>query len=226
MSTAPLTQTAASHVYPDSLVINPDTFTLVDREESTDGYIVPNKCGRDFLFYALQFFRPKEFGCSCMYEHPYDLEPRLGMMVSSRFAWTCLQFYSTPKFLKQRNLYWYINKKPIESCIDVLRMSILGICTNPLFTFDSEIKTSLNNNEVVGIHFCYEYLRRSHVMFVAGIDDDYLYVCDTHAVVNLPFSIQQIPTTKNKGVLARIAIDDLITHWTPRTQIWCIVQAS
>jgi len=173
----------------------------------------------------LQFFLPKEFGRSCMYEHPYDLEPRLGMMVPSWLAWTCLQFHSTPKFLKQRKLYWHINEKPIESFIDILHVSVFGICTNPLFTFDSEIKTSLNNNEVVGIHFCYEYLRRSHVMFVAGIDDDYLYVCDTHAIVNLPFAIQQIPISQRKGVLARIAIADLITHWTPRTQIWRIVQA-
>ena len=100
-----------------SLPINLDKFGFVEREKKNNK-LTKNRCGRDFLYYALHFYYPEEF--SPMICGPAEIEKRkmFGMSLPSWLVWTCLPFYKVPRLLMRKGLVLKINHKQINSFLD------------------------------------------------------------------------------------------------------------
>lgn len=81
-----------------TLSINLDRFGFVNREKS-GGKILKNRCGRDFLYYALHYLFPETYNPNAL--NPEEIERRrlFGARVPSWLAWLQAQFIKLPSFL-------------------------------------------------------------------------------------------------------------------------------
>ena len=105
-----------------NLPINLDTFGFVEREKNNSGKYILNRCGRDFLYYALHYFFPEKY--NHLVNNPQYIQKHniFGLSVHPWFAWTLLQFIYVPKLLTKQNLKLFINDEPIDSFLDFYRV--------------------------------------------------------------------------------------------------------
>ena len=73
-------------------------FSIPIREE-INGKTLSNKCGRDFLYFALHFYHPSVFNTDNLSPLKLDQKKLLGTSVPSWLAWTQVQFKNTAAFL-------------------------------------------------------------------------------------------------------------------------------
>ena len=107
------------------LPINLDTFGFVQREKY-DGVIVKNRCGRDFLYYALHYYYPNEFNPQI--NNPVDIEKRrlFGFLIHEWFAWTQLQFIDLHNFLESKSLKLVINNIEVKSFSKFIKTTLFS----------------------------------------------------------------------------------------------------
>ena len=73
------------------LLININTFGFVHREKCK-GVSVKYKCGRDFLYYALNYYVPSEFNQHINNPEQIEKKRLFGFSVPATLAWTMLPF--------------------------------------------------------------------------------------------------------------------------------------
>jgi hypothetical protein len=159
-----------------------ESISFVERE-SFLGRKVSFKCGRDFLYYALNFYFPEKFNAQEINPLRIDQEKLFGIPVPKRLAWTQVQFLRMPEFLKKNGFTLFINNRHISSYVGF-------VCGN-LFSRISyvnamkQIENCVQNDVAcaIDIPVSKKFLTLlDHVMFVYGYDDEYLYVLDTLTV--------------------------------------------
>lgn len=96
------------------LSINVQKFDFVEREKINGRYL-RNRCGRDFLYYALTFYYPEKFNVNLNCPNEIEREKIFGFSMHANLAWTQIQFYRVPKVLADLNLELEINSKLIHS---------------------------------------------------------------------------------------------------------------
>jgi len=170
----------------NSLQIDLEKFGFIERE-FINGRKVSNRCGRDFLYYVLNFYFPNEFNPKIC--GPVEIEKMklFGLPTSSSLVWTCLPFYKVPKMLFERELFLEINNSPIRSFADFVKAIILPkhLSTEKILKI---VEASIDENRACGIDILIPgKLFMNHVLFVLGYDEEYLYVADTHKVDKLDY---------------------------------------
>lgn len=187
--------------------------------ESARGVVVGNKCGRDFLYYALHFLRPTE--SAVMVQSPCTLETRamFGPPVPSWLAWTMIQFWRAPRYLRSIDLRWTINGVQIKSYWSLVR----AIVTARLSYDDAMalVESRIQANQVVGIDISLGWGGLlDHVVFVYGYDAESLYVFDTHRVAALEYEplIESYYFRLPKTIVKQ--------RWTRFGRVWTLDDAS
>lgn len=172
------------------LPINLETFGFVQREKH-NGKPVHNKCGRDFLYYALHHLLPQKFNQDLNNPEQIDSKGLFGINIkghwSTVFAWTQLQFYNMPSFLKSLGISLKINNIDISG---FWKMVQTLLCSR--MKFDEAIRLiqeSVDCGKIVGVDIALKYGGLlDHVMFVYGYDEENLYVFDTHQIHSLEYT--------------------------------------
>lgn len=193
-------------------------FSFVNREV-IDGKKIANKCGRDFLYYSLNYYIPKEFNSSINSPELIDKKNLFGVPTVSWLAWTQVQFIKLPKLLHNHNLRLSINDQEISSYFKMFKVILFS--RKSYTEAITEIQTSINRNEVVGVDISLGMFGLlDHVMFVYGYDDENLYVFDTHKTPALEYdSIQDSNYFKlPKSIVKK--------RWTRFGRVWKVSRIS
>ncbi len=190
-------------------------FGFVEREKKR-GKFLKNKCGRDFLYYALHYFYPEDFNPKNNNPEEIDKKKLFGLSISAIFAWTQLQFVYVPKLLKSRYLSLKINNKKINSFIDFFVAIIFSRITYGDAV--AKIEQKIREGKVIGldIAMAFEGLL-DHVFFVYGFDENFYYVCDTRKV---PL-IQYEKVSKDDDVYyMKISKEEVKKRWKKFSRVW------
>jgi len=172
---------------PTTLKRSIESFGFVERERR-NGKQLHFKCERDFLYFALNFYFPEEFNASACSPEVIDRERLFGTPVPKYLAWTQVQYFDMPAFLRRRGLVLYINDWKISSYLD-----LMGAILFSRLSFSDAMKSlegSIQNNSACAIDIPIEkkkFVLLDHVMFVYGYDDTYVYVFDTLTVPGLAY---------------------------------------
>jgi hypothetical protein len=200
------------------LAINTETFGFVTRER-VNGKLLTNKCGRDFLYYALNYYVPEKHNPAKGNPAHITEQKIFGMRVPSLLAWTSLQFKNAPAYLRSLGLELSINGKPIKGYLD-----FVAALLTPNASFETaieQIERAVDAGVATGIDVPLAMVGLlDHVMFVYGYDDESLYVFDTHRSVRVPYD-KITADTDNRFImkLPKMAIQNM---WGKMGRVWIV----
>lgn len=202
-----------------------DSIGFVERERE-DGKQVPFKCGRDFLYYALNFYFPEKFNPSAIGPIEIDRQKLFGSPMPKHLAWTQLQFKDAPNFLKSLGLTLFINNREIRSYAGFMFGNALGGFFSSM-KFEGamqEIERCVDANIACAVDMPVGkkwMLFLDHVMFVYGYDDDNLYVFDTLSVPLVAY--ERMNTDVHYYKLPKAVIRK---NWSSLGRVWRIEKSA
>lgn len=159
---------------------------FVEREKS-NGKAVKNRCGRDFLYYALHYCLPAVFHPSGINPIRIETERLFGIRLPSWLMWTQLQFIYLPNYLKRYDLQLSINSRAISTFFDLASALLFSRISYEEAIV--KIEDAIDNGKPVGVDVALKYLGLlDHVMFVYGYDSEFFYILDSHQVPILEYS--------------------------------------
>ncbi len=159
-----------------------EAFGFVERE-SKNGKQLSFKCGRDFLYYALNFYFPEKFNATAISPSEIDRRKLFGIVVPKYLAWTQLQFLRMPYLLKKNGLALSINNRKISSYLRFVFWNLFSRISYEDAMQQIEQCVRENKACAIDVPVSKKLLNLlDHVMFVYGYDDEYLYVFDTLTV--------------------------------------------
>lgn len=198
-----------------SLPINLKTFDFVEREKR-NGIYVRNKCGRDFLYYALHYYFPKQFNAEKT-SLP-ALEQGFGIPMPVALAWTQLQFLRMPRFIAMQNCSLSINNIHITTFPRFVR-TILMPTKQSAAQAITALQNAVDKQQAAGIDISLGFAGLlDHVMFIYGYDKRNLYVIDTHRVPGLEYE----KITRDNRYLMRLPKATVKKHWSRFGRVWII----
>ena len=179
-----------------------------------------NKCGRDFLYFALNFYLPERFNAQSNNPVMIDQKNYFGKPTPWYLAWTGVQFAHVGTFLKELGFTLHINDQRIDSYLDLTKAIILSRKTYPAAL--SEIEAAINHNTVVGVDLSLGLFGVfDHVIFVYGYDEENLYVFDTHKVAKLEYELMA-------GELHVYKLPKSVVQkrWTRFGRVWSVTEVN
>ncbi len=195
-------------------------FGFVNREKDSKNRIVKNRCGRDFLYYSLNFIEPEKFNPENL--NPLTIENRniFGLKLPSSFIWTGLTFKNIPKLLSDKGYFLTINSIKIKSYFDII-YSLFFRAPEDFFESMKVLKDCIDNGKIVGIDISISLGGLvDHVMFVYGYDKDNLYVFDTHKAYSINYT-KITPENDNRFIM-KLPFSTIEKSWTRFSRIWII----
>jgi len=190
-------------------------FGFVERE-TRNGHSLKNRCGRDFLYYALHYHYPNEFNPE--HNNPEQIESKrfFGIPVPATFAWTQLQFIYLPKFLRSKSLSLEVNNNFINSFWDFFKAILFSRITYREALL--KVEENIRSGDVVGIDIAMAFGGLlDHVLFVYGFDEDSLYVCDTRKVSIIEY--EKVDKTDSVYYM-KISKPEVKKRWKRFSRIW------
>jgi len=201
-----------------TLPINLTTFGFVTREKDDVGRTITNRCGRDFLYYALHYLYPDLFAPEKNSPTEIDRRRMFGFPLPSSLVWTCLPFYKIPSLFKNLRLALSINGEPVQNFFQLF----IALAGSHSMTADegfSLIERAIDDGHVAGIDISLGLGGlKDHVMFVYGYDTDSFYVFDTHIVPELEY----IKTTRDERFIMKLPRFIARERWTRWSRAWVI----
>lgn len=190
-------------------------FSFFEREK-INGKTISNKCGRDFLYYALNFYFPEEFNNTSNNPEKIDKLKLFGDPTSASFAWTQIQFANVANFLNQKGLKLSINDCEIKGYLSFVYATLFA--RKGYIDAIKEIEHAIDHNEVVGIDISLGMSGLlDHVLFVYGYDNDSLYVFDTHRVFRLEYE-----PIEGSNFYYRLSKSVVRSRWTRFGRVWSV----
>lgn len=202
-----------------TLSINLDTFGFVEREKK-NGKPIIFRCGRDFLYYALAYYKPNTFSPSKLCPSEIERGGIFGLRVPWWMMWSALQFTKVPNTLKQSGLYLAINGKNIRNYLDFLFAHILPKKISADYAL-SAVEERVNKGEVSAIDVGISMFGLvDHVLFVYGYDDENLFVFDTQKLPMLEYEKQ---TKDGDGrFIMKLPKSVVRRRWTRWSRVWIV----
>lgn len=156
------------------LPLNLPIFGFVEREKAGNK-TVGNRCGRDFLYYALNYYRPDVHNPTN--GNPRDIERKslFGLRVPGWLVWTFISFLKVPKYFSSLGLEIEINGKIVKSFPQFVHAAL----SRPpsIEVAMRMIEKSVDDGIVSGVDISVALGGLvDHVMFVYGYDEDNLYI--------------------------------------------------
>lgn len=184
--------------------------------KKVNGKYVINKCGRDFLYYALNFYRPNLFNSTTNNPNEVDKKKLFGTPLPTWLAWTMIPLARAPKFFKSQGLQVVINEKKVSSFIGLLdailfsRKSYVDAIQNIEQCVDGNIACGIDLS--IGLGGLWD-----HIVFVYGYDEESLYICDTHTALVEKLHYEKMP----EGVfLFKLSKSEIKKRWTRFGRVW------
>jgi hypothetical protein len=196
-----------------TLPLNLSTFPFYIREVVSGKYI-RNRCGRDFLYTALAYYYPEQYGVGKI--SAYDLEHKglLGISVPALFAWTQIQFLKAADYLHAQGLQLEINNRKISLFKDFVQAIIFSRASfeDALRTIEKSVDAGIASGVDISVGFGGLL---DHVMFVYGYDETYLYVIET---TKTPIRYEKI-SEKYPHVM-KLPKEEIKKRWTRFGRVW------
>lgn len=196
-----------------TLFIDLPSFPFYTREQH-HGTTVKNRCGRDFLYYALAYYFPDQYGPGVL--TAYDLEHRglLGISLPWYLAWTQLQFTKMPQYIATKGVRLTINGFPITSFLSFVSATLLS--RMDVETALTEVEKSIDAGSAVGIDIAVGMGGLlDHVMFVYGYDADNLYIFET---TETPIEYERLPGEFPH--IMKLSKYEIRKRWTKFGRLW------
>lgn len=204
-----------------SLARSVDEFGFVERERGSDGEYVKNKCGRDFLYYVLNYYVPDAFDGNEINPVVIDEYKLFGKPMPANLAWTQIQFKDAPEFLSGYKLQLSINDKKIKSYYDFVNAILFS--RKRLDQAFKDIESAVDANQACGIDVSLGLGGLlDHVVFVYGYDDENLYIIDTHNVPELEYEL----VDPKHPFLFKLSRKTIEARWTIFGRVWNVAFAS
>lgn len=191
---------------------------FIEREKDSEGEYIPNKCGRDFLYFALNHYFPTSFNPQALSPEKIDDKKLFGTPVPPSLAWTQIQFSNAPKYLKEQGLQLQINDQKIDGYSDFVRAILFS--RKQLDEALQDVTRAVDANIACGIDVSLGMQGLlDHVIFVHGYDEDYLYVVDTHNVPQLGY--EQVDP--RYPFLFKLSKQVVAERWTAFGRVWKVL---
>jgi len=200
------------------LPIKFENIAFVEREKR-NGRTVANKCGRDFLYYALSYYCPDLH--NALHGNPLDIEKRglFGFSVPSWLVWTFLSFCRAPHYFASLGLELFINNQRVRTFLQFVKAAL-----SKAHSADDAlriIERAVNAGVVSGIDVSIAFGGLvDHVMFVYGYDGDNLYVLDTHQIKRLEY--EKLTPEGNGRYLMRLPKSIIRSRWSRFNRVWIV----
>lgn len=202
-----------------SLPINLQSFGFVTREWSGEK-VLKNRCGRDFFYYALNYYYPQKYNPKNL--NPVEIEKNgvFGFKLPAWLIWTGLSFYKIPKLFQTLDLILEINNKKVETFFDFLK-ALLFIKPRPFDQSLIMIKNTVDEQKVCGIDISVSLGGLvDHVMFVYGYDENNLYVFDTHQATKIKY--EKMTEASDTRFIMKLPFDEIEKRWSRFNRVWII----
>lgn len=191
---------------------------FVEREKH-GGKTVANKCGRDFFYYALNYYRPDLHNAS--HGNPTDIEKdgMFGLRVPGWLVWTFLSFCKVPRYFASLGLELSINSRKVNTFPQLVRAALSkAYSANEVLRI---IERAVNGGVVSGIDVSIALGGLiDHVMFVYGYDADNLYVFDTHCVRGLEY--EKLTPEGDMRYIMRLPKSVIRARWSRFNRVWVV----
>lgn len=198
---------------------NPEDFGLVEREKGPNGKPVLNRCGRDFLCYALYHLKPDVFTAAKLPPFKIEREHLFGIPMPAPLVWTGLPFMHVPSLLATYNLSLEINGIEITSHWNF--MQAMWSKPLPYRQALNHINVSIDENYAVGIDLPIGAGGLlDHVMFVYGFDARNFYVFDTRQIAGLEYE-KLTPPDDNRFIM-KLPFTTMQRRWKRHGRIWVV----
>lgn len=190
-------------------------FSFFARERGK-GKTIGNKCGRDFLYYALNFYLPDKFNALATNPKKIDDLGLFGVPTPAWLAWTQVQFANVAHFLRTQNLKLCINDKEIQRYFSFVTAILFS--RKEYVSAIKDIEQAVDNNEAVGVDISLGLGGLlDHVLFVYGYDDKNLYVFDTHKANRLEY--ESVDGSNFYFQLPKSVVE---SRWTRFGRVWSV----
>jgi len=195
------------------LLVDLAAFSFFEREK-VKGKTLRNRCGRDFLFYALAFYYPEKFGKDKLTAYDLEHQGYFGISVPSYLAWTQIQFARVPKYFKKLELQLVINDCKIKTFTGFVQAILFSRKSYEQAIID--IEKIVDKNEVAGVDISIGYGGLlDHVLFVYGYDADNFYVFDT---IKAPIKYENI--SGENSLVLKLSKNEIKKRWTSFGRVW------
>lgn len=182
--------------------------------EQIKGKTISNKCGRDFLYYVLNYHQPRIFNAEYNNPRAIDEKHLFGTPTRAGLAWTQIQFRCVPKLLNKFSLRLLINGKYISSYFLFLRATLFSRTSFKMAM--ATVENAIRHNQTVGVDISLGWAGfLDHVLFVYGFDENNLYVFDTHKVKNLEYK-----SVENSFYYYALPKSVIKKRWTRFGRVW------
>jgi hypothetical protein len=197
-----------------NLPINLNTFGFVQREK-LGNVTIKYKCGRDFVYYALNYYFPSEFNQNVNNPKQIDRENIFGLSVPTAFSWSMLQFVKMPRLLNKYLLILRINKRKVDSFWNFIVAMIFSRISHDKAI--NLIENSIDRGNVVGVDIALRFQGlEDHIMFVYGYDEDNLYVFDTNKIPVLEYE----KITDDEKFIMKLPRRVIKERWKKFSRVW------
>ncbi len=197
-----------------NLPINLNTFGFVQREK-LGNVTIKYKCGRDFVYYALNYYFSSEFNQNVNNPKQIDRENIFGLSVPTAFSWSMLQFVKMPRLLNKYLLILRINKRKVDSFWNFIVAMIFSRISHDKAI--NLIENSIDRGNVVGVDIALRFQGlEDHIMFVYGYDEDNLYVFDTNKIPVLEYE----KITDDEKFIMKLPRRVIKERWKKFSRVW------
>lgn len=204
------------------------TFTHLPRDIESVGFVerekcggktVANRCGRDFFYYALNYYRPDLHNAAR--GNPMDIEKRglFGLPIPSWLVWTFLSFCKVPRYFASLELELLINNRRVKTFPQFVKAALSK--AYPADDAMRMIERAVDSGIVSGIDISIALGGLiDHVMFVYGYDDNNLYVFDTHRVRGLEY--EKLTQDGDLRYIMRLPKSVIRRRWSRFNRVWVV----
>jgi len=194
-------------------------FGFIEREKVKGKYL-KNRCGRDFLYYVLNYYFPSKYNPTNKNPEQIEKEGIFGLKLPTALIWTTLTFLKVPKLFKKHGLKLIINELEIKSYIDFIHSMFMPAKVN-FRKANRVICSCIHQGKAVGIDLSLGLFGlKDHIMFVYGYDDDNFYVFDSHKVKKLRYT----KTTKDSRFIMKLPKSEIKRRWRRFSRVWVVEQ--
>lgn len=204
---------------PYHILVNLENFGFVEREKGPDGKPLLNRCGRDFLYYALHRFEPEDFSPTTINPVEIEREHLFGIPMPAPLVWTGLPFMHVPALMETYDLSLEINGLTISSHWNFMR----AMFSKSLLYSQAlnRITTCVDRDYVVGIDLPIGIGGLlDHLMFIYGFDAKNFYIFDTRRIPGLEY--QKLTPADDKRFIMKLPFTIMQKHWTRFGRIWVV----
>src|SRR3989344_2875901 len=209
----------STYNFKNSLPIDFENCGFAQREKVGEKLVI-FRCGRDFLYYALHYYKSAKYNTKNFPPKKIEDEGILGMRLPWWLMWTTLQFNKLPSLLVEEQIELKINNTFITNYLSFFKAFIAPkkISTEEAIKV---VEKAIDQHEVSGIDISLGLFGLvDHVIFVFAYDVDNFYVFDTQKLQKLEY--EKITSRNDFRFIMKLPKDIVRKRWSRFGRVWVI----